>query len=210
MSVQSEKRSRAALCLLSGSAVLVRVASGFPMRRIRNCEESGRSLAARDAARARPPKPGRTPRPVGFSLLETVLVAAIIAVVAAIAVPRYGESLARYRADLTARRIAADLKLAQVTARTSSTAQRVLFSIDEDLYQMPDMPGLDDPTAGYTVRISDEPYLATLVAVELAGDEEVVFDGWGMPDTGGSITIRAGNVKRTVWLDSETGKATAQ
>ena len=55
----------------------------------------------------------------GFSLLEVVLVVAIIAVLAAIAAPRYGRAAGRYRADVAARRIVADLEYARLSARTA-------------------------------------------------------------------------------------------
>src|SRR5690606_27031377 len=59
----------------------------------------------------------------GFSLLELVMVLTIIAILAAIATPRYANAMARYRADLAARRIAADLLLAQRLARTESRSR---------------------------------------------------------------------------------------
>ena len=55
----------------------------------------------------------------GFSLLELVVVMVIVAILAAIATPRYGKAVARYRTASAARKIAADLTFARKRARIS-------------------------------------------------------------------------------------------
>ena len=146
----------------------------------------------------------------GFSLFELALVLAIITTLAALTVPRYGASLVRYRVDLAARRIAADLTLAQTTARTSSTSRSVLFSVGSNTYQILDMADFNNPSVTYIIKLSDPPYNATLVYVDFGGDSDICFDGWGVPDSQGYVVIRVGNEQRTVNLDSETGKVTVQ
>ncbi len=66
----------------------------------------------------------------GFSLLELILVLGILTVLAAIGIPRYGASAARYRADLIARRLVADLRLARGHAQATSASQSVEFDVD--------------------------------------------------------------------------------
>src|SRR2546423_11308670 len=85
-----------------------------------------------------------------FSLIEMVLVLAILAMVSAIAVPRYAGSIARYRAETAARRVAADLALAAAHAADAGKPQLVVFVARS--YQMPGMPHLDGKSYGdYTV-----------------------------------------------------------
>ncbi len=146
----------------------------------------------------------------GFSLFELALVLAIITTLAALTLPRYGASLARYRADLAARRIAVDLTLAQTNARTSSTSQSVLFSVGSNTYQILGMTDLNNPSVAYIIKLSDPPYNATLVSADFGGDSTICFDGWGVPDSLGSVVIKVGKEQRTITLDSETGKATVQ
>ena len=151
-----------------------------------------------------------TCRDRGFSLLELVIVLAILAVLAAIAVARYANATTHYRADAAARRIVADLDLARAKARSSSSRQAVVFSVDLDQYQIRGVPGLNHPSSDYTVRLAESPYHASLVGADFAGTDEVVFDGWGMPDNPGSITLRVGNVTKAVIVDADTGEAHVQ
>ena len=146
----------------------------------------------------------------GFSLFELVLVLCIIATLAAIAAPRYAASVARYRVQVAAWRIETDLAFAQRRARVCGCSQAVVFSAATNEYQLPGVPDLDNPASNYTVRLSEEPYAVKLLAVDFGGDQQVIFDGWGMPDSGGSVTLGAGSMQKTVVLDAETGKACVQ
>lgn len=147
----------------------------------------------------------------GFNLFELTMVVAIVAVVAAIAAPRYAAASARYRADLAARRIVADLSLARTRAKTLSASQAVVFSPEAAQYQIPSLPGLDDSSAVYTVNLSDPPYNVETLAVMMGGGEPiVVFDGWGMPNAAARFDVSVGNEQRTIMLNPYTGKATIE
>jgi len=143
----------------------------------------------------------------GFSLLELVLVLAIIATLAAIAAPRYQTALVRYRADLAARRIVADLALAQSNAKAASSSRSVAFSIGANNYQMPDLPPLDGTSGSYIIELSEKPYEADITSADFGGDQEVIFNGWGIPDSGGTVVLTVGPEQRTVTVDAESGKA---
>ncbi len=145
-----------------------------------------------------------------FSLLELVMIIAIIAIVSAIAVPRYGNSLARYHAEVTARRVVADLGLAQAMARTTTSAVTVTFEVQNNRYELQGVEAADDPGQDASLTLSAPPYYAQLVAAVFGGDEVVIFDGYGMPDSGGSVDITAGGVTKTIQLDPETGRAVVQ
>lgn len=140
--------------------------------------------------------------------MELVLVLLIVAVLGAIAAPRYGASIARYRADMAARRIAADLALAQANARTTSSSRSVTFDATTHSYRLDGTADPDRPTQTYTVRLQDAPYHATLLPPTLGGDQRLVFNGFGVPDSAGAIVIQCGAVTRTVELDATTGSTT--
>jgi type II secretion system protein H len=146
----------------------------------------------------------------GLTLLELVLVAAIIAVLAAIAVPRYGSASVRYQVDLAARRVAADLREAQMYAKTAGTSRTVVFSAGTDSYQLVNVPAPDGAPGHYTVDLSAQPYRAQLTSVDFNGDNLVVFSGWGLPDTGGTVVVTVGSEQRTIVLDGESGQASVQ
>jgi len=147
---------------------------------------------------------------LGFSLLELVLVLSIVTILAAIAAPRYAMSVARNRADFAARRVVADLAMAQSSAKAASSARTVLFSVETNKYQISGMSPLDGASGSYTVQLAQPPYEARLVSADLGGDSQITFDGWGIPDSGGTVVLTAGPNQKRVLIDAETGKARVQ
>ncbi len=150
------------------------------------------------------------PLRAGFSLLELVLVVAILATLGAIAAPRYATALDRYHADATARRIVADLELARATARNTSSSVTVTFDPGLNTYVMTGVDSPDHPGNYATLVLSDAPYRSQLVATGFGGDDELVFDGFGVPDLGGVVLIECGAESRTIAVDDETGVASVQ
>lgn len=145
----------------------------------------------------------------GFSLIELVLVLTIISVLAAIAVPRYTGALARYRADAAARRVVADLGYARSLAKTTSADVRVRIRNDQDRIRLAGVQSLDDPTQGWDLMLADKPYYADIVSNDFPSNQ-LIFNGYGDPDSGGSIQVTVGTELRTVVLDADTGKAAVQ
>jgi Tfp pilus assembly protein FimT len=139
-----------------------------------------------------------------------VLVLAIMGIFAALAAPRYGRASTRYRADLAAQRIAADLRWAQACAKAASAPRTVSFSTAAQQYQVLGVPSPDGVAGDYTVSLSAEPYRADLVSVSFATGPQIVFDGWGVPDGGGTVVVAAGTQQKTVTVAAGTGRATVQ
>jgi len=146
----------------------------------------------------------------GVSLIELVLVVAILAVFAAIAAPRYGRASGRYRLDLAVGRVMADLRLAQSAARARSASCTVVFTVDTAQYQVTGLPAPDGQTGDYTVRLSAEPYRAQLVSVSFGGVPQVVFNGWGIPSSEGTVTVGIGNEQKTIAVARNTGQVQIQ
>lgn len=133
-----------------------------------------------------------------FTLVEMLLVLLILSILAAIAAPRYANFLAIEHLSAAATRVASDLAYARRRARTSSTAQSFIVDVAANSYRLPNVPDLDHPADTYRVVLADEPYGATIVSVNLGGDQQVIFDGYGLPDSSGSIVISVGSNQMTV------------
>lgn len=150
------------------------------------------------------------PVPRGFSLIELVLVMTIISTLAAIAVPRYANALARYRADAAARRVVADLAYARTLAKSSSASITVEVLKVSDALNILGADNIDQPGRGYQTVLSGRPYFADVFSADFGADHVVVFNGYGDVDTGGTVVVRVGPESRTVVLDADTGKAVVQ
>ena len=73
------------------------------------------------------PVPQTLRRRKGFTLIETIIVTAIIGIVSAIAIPQMGDLMDRYRLDGAARLIWADLQNARMTAIKENRSIRAEF-----------------------------------------------------------------------------------
>ena len=146
----------------------------------------------------------------GFSLLELVIVIAIVAVLGAIAAPRYAKANQRYRAEMAAKKIAADFAYARRRASISSSSQSIDFDASNEQYVMPGVKDLRVASNDYTIVLSEAPYHAKIVSASFNGDGEVIFDGYGVPDSGGTIVVGVGDYTKTIVLNADSGRAEVQ
>lgn len=134
-----------------------------------------------------------------FSLVELLIVLAIIATASAVAVPRMIESEARWRLTGAARRIAADIAEARSYAIASSAGVTVECSRD-----------------GYTVTssrdgliravdLSTRPYNAGIVEAAFGDVGELAFDGFGAASSDGIVTIVADGLLCRIVVSGASG-----
>ena len=143
-----------------------------------------------------------------FTIIEVLMVLFVLGVISTLAVPRYGNFVAQHRAESAARRIAADIALTRRHARLTSTSQTIQFDVSTNRYVVSGMSSLDNPAGFYTVLLTEEPYGASIVSISLDSNDNgtITFDGYGVPNTGGSIVIGVGVYGRTIQIDAATGR----
>ena len=62
----------------------------------------------------------------------------------------------------------------------------------------------------YTVSLSAEPYRADLTDGRFQRRPQVVFSGWGLPNSGGTVTLAVGSQQKTITVDGQTGQISIQ
>lgn len=143
----------------------------------------------------------------GFTLIELSCVLLIIALFSVVALPMFASSLARRRVQAAAEQVAEDLNRARDYARTSSSAQTVVFDPNNDTYSISPMPQPDNPAQPWIVHLADDPYRVDLTTADFGGDTTLIYNGYGLPDSGGSVTLLVGSITRTVSIDAQSGVA---
>ena len=156
----------------------------------------------------------RHARRSAFTLVEVVIVLAIIAVISAIAIPRFGTGSRRYRLESAANRVVADIKLARQRAIQTSSQQMMVFNLDSNSYSLPGVDSLDDASRTYSVELDEPPYETSILAIDFDGGSMLTFDGYGDPvseDGGiGQVWLVTGSMGMRVQFDLDTGEISIQ
>jgi len=151
------------------------------------------------------------PAASGFSLAEVVIVMVILAILSAIAIPRFAAAAQNGTADLAARRLAADLRLAQAQAIQAQQQQSVVIDADGGSYTMVGMAHPDHPARPFVVLLGEPPYNGVrITAVNLGGPRILTFDRFGSPSAPGTITVTAANRTRSVRVSAGAGRISVE
>jgi type II secretory pathway pseudopilin PulG len=152
----------------------------------------------------------RRSRRAAFSLVELALVIIIMSTLSGIAIPRFANSISNQRANATATRLAADFARAQRYAKYSSTSQSISFNTSQNSYQIVGMKDIDRAGNTYTIKLAERPYKATITSASFGGDAILIFNGFGVPDSAGSVVIQVGSFTKTISVAVNTGAVTIQ
>ncbi len=142
-----------------------------------------------------------------FTLIELIVVLAIVGILAATAIPRFSSADVMQRADAAARRIVDDVNYARRYAYQTGVEFTIGFNVAADTYQLTGIPDPDRPGQTYVVSLGEYPYEARLVSANFSGNLKVAFDAYGIPDNGGVVVVGVGDELRDIFVDPDTGEA---
>lgn len=138
----------------------------------------------------------------GFTLVELMLVLVIVAVVGAIAVPRFAQATARQQLDAAAERVVADIDEARIRSRAASQSVTMTFDTASNSYSLDAVGG-----EAINVALDQAPYGAIIKEANFGGSAEVIFNGYGVPLSAGYVDLSSSVGTFRVTL-TENGRAT--
>ena len=139
----------------------------------------------------------------GFTLAELVIVMVIMAILGAIAVPKFASANATYRVDGAARKLATEIEEAALQARARSTTVRVRLSTGAEHFSA----AVVSPTTYLSIYYTtDDPFSATVERVASADSTtRLDINAFGEFSTGWVAELKSGSRTRCVWADPVEG-----
>jgi len=155
----------------------------------------------------------------GFTLVEILIVVAILGIIGAMALPRFGSSNAE-RLKQAAQLLIADIGVAQSESLAHGDQRRVMvFDLDNEQYHLalaatPETP-IEDPVrkASFLVRFGEgrasQLNSVTIESVDLDGDLVLGFERYGNLDQASDarIVLACQGMSRSIIIDADTGEA---
>ena len=138
----------------------------------------------------------QTPNSKGMTLVEVIMVMAIIGILAAIVIPRFDfTTSSRASADGAAYMIASDIRYAQEFAMANRVSKSVIFTSGSSVYTF-------NPTGNL------DPSGRLPSGVTIGNNFTVTFNSLGEPTTGGagSVSVSGGGQTKTISVVNYTGK----
>ncbi len=135
-----------------------------------------------------------------FSVIELVMVMAIIGILATLAVPRIYATLAGQRALAAGNRVAADIQRVAAQARATSRSWTMAFTKSSSSYVVTGQDAHGNAVT-WTVVLSDDPINATIASLSLGADGKLVLNGYGAPDRSGTLKLQCGTSACLVTID---------
>jgi prepilin-type N-terminal cleavage/methylation domain-containing protein len=153
--------------------------------------------------------PGTPSNRRGFTLIDLAVTVAVLAVVAAIALPRFGSASARYKLEAASTRIVSDLSLASVHASAQAETRTIVFDTARDEYRM---IGIDSRggSASRWVDLGGEPFTANLVTADFESQPRLDISGHGLAESDGLIVVAVGRRAKRITVTEGSSAITVE
>jgi MSHA pilin protein MshC len=152
----------------------------------------------------------------GFTLIELVIIIVLLAIIAAVAIPRMGD-VTSMKAAATAEKLKSDIRYAQELAMTQNRSYRVYLNSgpapNPGYAVVYDTSGgawtsfgyAQDPTGKGNLSVTLNSGDYTGVTASLSAGSYIAFNSLGRPTTGGGTTITVSPGGYTMTVSAETG-----
>lgn len=135
----------------------------------------------------------------GFTIIELVVVVVLIGVMAAVAVPRFASASSRSKLDAAASRVVQDIGIVSSSASAAGVDRQIVFSPATEQYVMMGVPSRGK-LANRQVDLGGPPYDTNLVSASFDGAVLLTFNGFGLAETDGTISLALGTYGKRILL----------
>jgi len=136
-----------------------------------------------------------------FTLIELTIVLLIVSIMAAVAAPKYKESLASFRLKAVAQRVAGDIRQARRLAQANSAPQAIVFDVATNSYSLTGIIDKDRHTRTYQFSLASTEYQCELVSANFNNTTTLSFNVYGRPLYTGSVVMSCGGISQTLVVD---------
>jgi type II secretory pathway pseudopilin PulG len=138
-------------------------------------------------------------------LVELVVVLLVIGTIAGLALPAYGSAVARYRLQSAVYQLRQDMDRSVTHARATGTPVTIVFDTVNHAVTFTGMPARAVGGPDLTLDLNTGPMGASISSADFGANPFSTISGFGVPSSGGSVTLRNGTTTGVLVVDATTG-----